>query len=290
MMITNHTETYSTYFEQQEGVTWLTEPTPVTVYFYLTGDCKCGLFIPDREKKFAPISARLKISERDYYAWTPQGIYLSDPCYRGIQATLSDMDIRNSLEKLLMPCPPPAARWSQLKLRELPTSHAIEEYRAKLAELYANGSVIIKQFEATDRILFDQCLRSQRPFERSVCQFELFRNGLLNNELPCQSVDQGELNNAEWTYTSCFLLSGTLAQMLYNGGAYKGLAPDHELSLRLAQSAWTDLWGHSYSSLYSVQTGAAWSKWFLDIWCNVTLLSIDIKTMKITCIFATDVD
>lgn len=289
MLRVEHTDTYSIYWEQDPALTWLVQPFLVSVYFFQNEQAYVANFIPDRERTHAPVPQRVKMFERDYYACTPSGIYTSIPAFLGISTAIADLIERRQFETHFAPGPPPISRWSKLRLNEIPLSQAAEDYRAKLAELYSNGSVLLTQYEAADRNEFETCCRTQQPGHRSVFQTELFRNPLLVSLPVFEGADYTALTLSTWTPVSPWILCGTLCGAVYSGGAYHGLAPDYQRAIALGEAAWAALWGHNYRSLYTWETNADWSKWFkgLPDW---TLVSLDRDSAKITCLFATDTD
>jgi hypothetical protein len=180
--------------------------------------------------------------------------------------------------------------WLDLQVDSQATSAAEEEYAAALKRVYTNGSVRIATFLVHEDETFDWYLSRNLLHEMGF--FEKFwRVGTVTSFMPeaLRDLNFYELDRP-FRHSSPFLLGGSLAWALAQGGAYEkhGKGPVHakQLGDRLAADWISD----RYDETLLYESHRAWSEFFMDVAWDHSWIVVDKQKRLVHVLCATDTD
>lgn len=269
-------------------------PLTVSIYFFRDEKAFETTFVFEENliEKDAPRN-KLYLTGQDFYARAVGGIYLSDVSPRGISCSIEDMERNGTLNTIFSrPAPLPKPRWSDLALHEVPIPDAAEAYRAKLEEFYGEGFVFLKRYKAKSFEEFEACSSIQPPYPWTTFQTELLRHPIFSQLPVFEKPNFRLVADGQWFVGGGFHIDAFLASELASGGPYR--KTDSQTALNLAQAARTSLWGENYGELSISQLQTPWSKWFLHVAWDKTMVILESSRKRrfagITCLFATSSD
>jgi hypothetical protein len=94
----------------------------------------------------------------------------------------------------------------------------------------------------------------------------------------------------QWERTSSFVLDGELTNTLLFGGAYDRFKGPPKQAKRIAEAFCDALLGDRYWDVDAVQTGKAWSPWFLEVAWDISWLILDHGQSRVWLLCVTDED
>jgi hypothetical protein len=96
-------------------------------------------------------------------------------------------------------------------------------------------------------------------------------------------------DSSNWEGLSPFLFSGWLAEVLYNGGAYRSIADRLPQVLEAADNVFRDL-NRDYRNFGLWVNSKPWMKEFHDIAWDHTWIILDREARRLTILMASDTD
>lgn len=281
-MRTTYVDEYIIYYDY-EGWPSFESPVEFLLYSYLTDKAFKGVFIPKQGLKPQPLLKEIT-GEKDYEV-SKEGIYLFDPCTRGISSAVSHMARTGILEQVLQPTEPPSSRWSELPLDETANPEPVQAYFDALSSDHTNSEVIFHRYRAKD---IDQFETSRHEhYGVDAFMVELFRNPALRNIPPIIMGIPPVGADIPWKNDSSFHLTAVLADLLYVGHARLRRREVAEV-LHLAREARASLWGREdedegHNGIHYLYSHGYWSSWFNG--GGFTMIVTDRIRGEISCLF-----
>lgn len=166
---------------------------------------------------------------------------------------------------------------------------SLEKFFDEFRPLYSNGRVKYSAFKIPDHPILNW-YGSRNQFHECGF-FEYFRLCQWPKSFfPDKLLELNLFDPNIFCFCSPFLLGGSLAWALSNGGAYHKFARGGVEAKRLGEDAALELLGGSYDEPMAYQCGIAWSKFFHNVAWDHTYVVIDKRHQLIHALLSTDTD
>jgi len=265
----------------------------VNLYDILTGSESVAKFLAvnrSAEQAIPENAIRMYESTDDVFFCEPGVVHLTDFCPRGIEHAISFLVKEHQVDGTFMPSASPAPRWSNLKLAPIELSMAGLNFKKALESIYVNGEVFLSTWEAAPAE-FDACLACHPIYSLSKHPLaDLLNNTEFQDIAPLESASPKAAFLASWNSHDSFSIRAELASMLYSGGAYSSLSPDHQKAWKLAHDLIDDVSNQDYSGIFAFVCYQPWTDWFFDVAWDFSLVLVSVPNRRILLLFATDTD
>jgi len=178
--------------------------------------------------------------------------------------------------------------WETLKVTRVEShSPSVVEYINSLKKYYVNGSVKYECFSLGESEVLDwYCSRNQ--LKELLFFWKVWELPEISNTLKINEIDEDSNKAFEWS--SPFILGGSLAWVLHNGGAYEKPTWSGSESKNLGDQAASDLIENDYENTLVFDSGKAWCSFFYDVAWDSTWVVLNKEKRLLHIIMATDTD
>lgn len=180
------------------------------------------------------------------------------------------------------------AMWDSLQIDLVSAKNpAIEEYASHLGKYYANGNVKYGCFKLGDSEVLDwYCSRNQ--LKEMLFFWKVWEKEPIKSFFKLSEIDEESNKDFEWS--SPFVLGGSLAWVLDNGGPYTKPNWGGEKSKKVGEKAAQELIANDYEDSLVLVNHVAWCSFFFDVAWDYTWVVLNKKTRLLHILMATDTD
>jgi len=184
--------------------------------------------------------------------------------------------------------------WGRITLAtvNLP-SEPFTNFIEQLRKSHDNGGAYITAFDVGPDPIFDWYASRNRLSEDGMLEgfvtHAAVREVLPELRIP-DSIQLSEACDAGFRMFDQFLLDGTLAHLLYQGGAYHKSHGDGRAEKAFALEVCDAMFGLRYGEILCNPNYDAWTPWFRGIAWDVTIAVFDRRTRRIWLLVITDTD
>ena len=195
------------------------------------------------------------------------------------------------------PRPSPAdvqKMWARIALTPVdlpsePFAKFIEQVRMN----HDNGGAYLAAFDMEPDSVFDWYASRNRLSEDGVLEgfvtHYVVRGALPKLRIP-DSIQPTDACNTGFRMFDQFLLDGTLAHVLYQGGAYHKSQGDGRAEKSFALEVCDAMFGLRYGEILCNPNYDAWTPWFKGIAWDLTIVVFDRRTRRMWLLAITDTD
>lgn len=178
--------------------------------------------------------------------------------------------------------------WETLQVTRLGShSRSISEYIDHLKKYYTNGTVKYECFKLGESEVLDwYCSRNQ--LKELLFFLKVWKLPTINKTLKITKIDED--SNRLFDLSSPFLLGGSLAWVLDNGGAYDKPAWGGSRSKKLGEQAAMALIEDDYENCLVFGSRNAWCGFFCDVAWDSTWVVLNKTKRLLHVLMATDTD
>lgn len=184
--------------------------------------------------------------------------------------------------------------WARVALTRvnLP-SEPFAKFIEKVRKSHDYGGAYLAAFDVRPDPVFDWYASRNRLSEDGVLEgfvtHSVVREALPELLIPI-SVQPSNTCNSGFRMFDQFLLDGTLANMLYQRGAYHKSQGDGRAEKKLALEVCDAMFGLRYGEILCNPNYDAWTPWFQGVAWDLTIVAFDRRTRRIWLLAATDTD
>ena len=183
--------------------------------------------------------------------------------------------------------------WARVTLTavNLPTE-PFGKFIAQVRRSHDNGGAYLAAFDVGTDPVFDWYASRNRLSEDGLLEgfvtHSVVREALPELRIPA-SIKPSTCNGGFRMFDE-FLLDGTLAHVLYRGGAYTKPQGDGSAEKMLALEVCEAMFGLRYGEILCNPNYDAWTPWFKGIAWDLTIVVFDLRTRRIWFLAVTDTD
>jgi hypothetical protein len=165
------------------------------------------------------------------------------------------------------------------------------EFLSRLREDRSEGGAYLVAFEIGPDSTFDWFASRNRLSEmlNEFVTHRVIRESLPELQIP-DSLPIPATCNSGFLLFDQFLLQGTLASVLYNGGAYAGRRGDGRAEDQFALEVCEAMFGPRYGEILCNPNYDRWAPWFWGVAWDVTIVVFDRRTRRLWILAVTDSD
>ncbi len=178
----------------------------------------------------------------------------------------------------------------RIELKRLATPNGpFERFLSTVREKYDNGGAYLNSFEVGTDGVFDWFASRNRLWDDRLLD-RLVLHPAIVEAFPelCIPVEPKDGNG--FGMFDQFLLDGSLANMIYNGGAYSQASGNGRAEKEFALEVCDAMFGLRYGEVSCNMNYDAWTPWFKGIAWDLTAVMFDRRFRKLWMFAATDTD
>jgi hypothetical protein len=184
--------------------------------------------------------------------------------------------------------------WTRMVLKPVDLhSEPFAKFIEQVRKSHDNGGAYLIAFDTGPDPVFDWYASRNRLRENGVLEgfvtHSVMRVALPELLIP-ESFRSKDTCKTGFTWLDPFLLDGTLAQVLYRGGAYHNSQGDGRAEKTLALDVCDAMFGLRYGEISCNQNHDAWTPWFRGVAWDLTVVVFDRRTRRIWFLSVTDTD
>jgi hypothetical protein len=170
-----------------------------------------------------------------------------------------------------------------------PRVQVLEEFIAQVRKSHDNGGAHLALFDVGSDHVFDWFASRNRLTDEELLD-TLLTHPSVQRALPELFLAPHERVTSGLAWYDEFLLDGTLARILYNGGAYSKSQGDGRREKALALSVCEGMFGLRFGEVSCYISHDPWTSWFKDVAWDVTAVVFDRRKRKLWILTITDTD
>ena len=170
-------------------------------------------------------------------------------------------------------------------------SEPFNKFITQLREKHDNGGAYLAAFDTMPDPIFDWFASRNRLSEvlNHLMTHHVVRESLPELRIPT-SLSTPPTCNTGFRLFDQFLLHGTLANLLYTGGAYGKKDGDGRAEIQFALEVCEAMFGLRYGEILCNPNYDAWTPWFKGIAWDLTIVVFDLRTRRMWVLAVTDTD
>jgi hypothetical protein len=162
-------------------------------------------------------------------------------------------------------------------------------FLAAMRESHNNGGAFLAEFDVGPDPVFDWYASRNRLWDERVLE-TLLAHPAIRTALGELSIPSNPQFESGFSMENQFAFDGTLASMLYHGGAYSRGTGDGRKEHALALEVCNAMFGLRFGEIICCSNGNAWSSWFHGVAWDLTAVLFDRRMRKLWVLTVTDTD
>jgi hypothetical protein len=164
-----------------------------------------------------------------------------------------------------------------------------ERFLSTIRESHSNGGAYLVAFDVGPDPVFDWYASRNRLWDERLLESLMGHSAIRTalNELAVPETPQIERG---FSMENQFALDGTLASILYHGGAYSQAKGDGSSEHRLAVQVCNAMFGLRFGEVICNFNGDAWTPWFGGVAWDITAIVFDRRERRLWILAVTDTD
>jgi hypothetical protein len=176
----------------------------------------------------------------------------------------------------------------ELKRSSIP-NEPFDTFLSAVRKRYDNGGVYLSLFEVGTDSVFDWFASRNRLWDDRLLDW-LVLHPTIAKALPELQIPVEPKEGTGFGMFDQFLFDGTLANMLYHGGAYSQATGNGRAEKEVALQVCDAMFGLRYGEINCNLNYDAWTPWFKGIAWDLTAVVFDRRFRKLWMLTATDTD
>lgn len=179
-------------------------------------------------------------------------------------------------------------RHIRLKAVVLP-KEPFQKFLSSLRESHSNGGAYLVAFDVGADPVFDWYASRNRLWDERLLEF-LMAHSAIREGLSELAIPENPQIEKGFSMESQFILGGTLAGILYQGGAYWQATGDGRSEHSLAMEVCDAMFGLRFGEVTCNCNADPWTPWFCGIAWDLTAVVFDRRERRLWILAVTDTD
>jgi hypothetical protein len=168
-------------------------------------------------------------------------------------------------------------------------NEVLDEFLKSIRDSHDSGGAYLNAFEIPADPVFDWFASRDRLSEDGLLD-SLLLSPAIREAMPDICGKTPGKTETGLKFHDPFMLDGTLARILYNGGAYFENEGDGRAEKAFATSVCEAMFESRFAEVSCYLTCEPWSRWFLDVGWDRTIVAFDRRTRKLWILVTTETD
>jgi hypothetical protein len=177
-----------------------------------------------------------------------------------------------------------------LELKRVPfPAEPFDKFLTRVRQNHDNGGAYLNAFEVGQDSVFDWFASRNRLWDERLLDW-LVRHPSIVEAFPELCIPASPNQGDGFGMSDPFLFDGTLANVLYHGGAYSKASGNGREEKELALEVCEAMFGLRYAEITCNMNPDAWTPWFKGIAWDMTAVIFDRRFRKLWMLVVTDTD